>query len=451
MSGEPELPVAERLHRLLRHLGIDRAHVAGRLAADWAGLVSRYPEMVASLTLLNSFEPSMVAPLAERLLVVTGDQGPMAESVRNAMAGLPGARHVCLDDYNLLGWSDVAVERGQQLGDAMLQFLAGIAVPAAHAGAALPEGEGEVAGITYRLRGAGPPLVLLPLFLAPSQWEPLVPPLAEQFCTITLGGAALGAAAVLESRGRAAGYLRMVANLIEETRLRPGESVLEVGCGTGVLDRWLVRRTAQANRITGVDINRYLLREAAALARRDGFDGAIDFREGNAEALPFPDAAFDVVMSVTVIEEADADRMLAEMVRVTKPGGRVAVIARSVDMPFLMNVSLSPGLKAKVEMPGAVGGVAPQGCADASLYRRARRGARAGQNAAAVAGLRPCRQIYAGFHAGEPPATAEPGRRPRMAGGARAGRGGGNLLHGLAASLRGRDEAELKNSKTVGG
>ncbi len=63
--------------------------------------------------------------------------------------------------------------------------------------------------------------------------------------------------------------------------------------------------------------------------------------------------------------------MLAEMVRVTKPGGRVAVIARAIDRPFLMNLSLSPELKAKVEAPGGwAPGVAPLGCADASLYRR---------------------------------------------------------------------------------
>jgi len=114
------------------------------------------------------------------------------------------------------------------------------------------------------------------------------------------------------------------------------------------------------------------LREATALARQEGLEGAIEFREGNAEALPFRDNSFDVVMSVTVIEEVDADRMLAEIVRVTKPGGRVAVIARAQDIAFPMNLPLSAGLKAKVEAPGVIGQVSPQGCADASLYRRVR-------------------------------------------------------------------------------
>ena len=114
--------------------------------------------------------------------------------------------------------------------------------------------------------------------------------------------------------------------------------MLEVGCGSGVLDRWLARRASGAHRITAVDINPYLLQEAGALARQEGLGDAIEFRDGNAESLPFADDSFDVTMSVTVIEEVDADRMLAEMVRVTKPGGRVAVVARAIDMPFFRHL-----------------------------------------------------------------------------------------------------------------
>jgi ubiquinone/menaquinone biosynthesis C-methylase UbiE len=197
-----------------------------------------------------------------------------------------------------------------------------------------------------------------------------VPRLSEQYCTITLGGVELGAVANLESRGRAAGYLRMVQALTDAAQLQPGQTVLDVGCGTGVVDRWLVRHTAGKNRIIGVDINRYLLQEAMALARKEGPEGAVDFREGSAEALPFPDDSFDVTMSMTVIEEVDARQMLTEMVRVTKPGGRVAVIARAMDMPILMNLRLQAELQAKVHAPGALGSVAGRGCADASLYQR---------------------------------------------------------------------------------
>jgi ubiquinone/menaquinone biosynthesis C-methylase UbiE len=196
----------------------------------------------------------------------------------------------------------------------------------------------------------------------------LVPRLSEQHCTITLGGVELGAVALLEAQGRAAGYVHMVQALMDETQLQPSQRVLDVGCGTGVVDRWLVRHTDGKNRIIGVDINRYLLEEAMALARKEGLEGGVDFREGSAEALHFSDNSFDVTMSITVIEEVDAKQMLAEMVRVTKPGGRVAVIARAIDIPFLMNVRLQPDLQAKVNAPD--GNVAERGCADASLYQR---------------------------------------------------------------------------------
>ena len=371
MTTEATVSLEERFRSLFHHLGIDQAHFACRLAQDWVGLAARYPEMIVSLTVLGgSFDPRAVEQLAAKLLVVIGDQEPNAKAVSDSVNRLPGAQLVTFRDYEIRAWSDVAAERTDELGGAMLQFLARVDPSTAPAGPALREGDGEIAGISYRIRGAGAPLVLLPMFLAPSQWEPLVQRLSERYCTITLGGAALGAVAILESRGRSVGYLRMVSTLLDEVRLRPGDGVLEVGCGSGVLDRWLARRTAGAHRITGIDINPYLLREAGALARQEGLKGAIEFREGNAESLPFAEQSFDVAMSVTVIEEVDADRMLAEMVRVTKPGGRVAVIARALDMPFFRHLPLSAGLKAKVELPA--GGIAPQGCADASLYRRLR-------------------------------------------------------------------------------
>ena len=317
MATETTLSVEERLYRLLRHLGIDHAHFAGWLPRDWSGLAAKYPQVISSLTLVNTFDRRLVEPVSAKLLVVTGDRGPAAETVRNAMRGVPDVEHVELSDYNMLGWSDVASERTREFADAMLEFLSRFTAPGAARSVPLPESEGEVAGISYRIRGVGPPLVLLPLFLTPSQWEPLVPALSERYCTLTLGGTALGAVAILEGRGHAIGYLQMVRTLIKEAELRPGEAVLEIGCGSGVLARWLVRRTAGRNRITGVDINPYLLREAKALARQEGLEGAIEFRDGNAGALPFSDNSFEVAMSVTVIEETDADRMLAEMVRVT--------------------------------------------------------------------------------------------------------------------------------------
>jgi SAM-dependent methyltransferase len=95
-----------------------------------------------------------------------------------------------------------------------------------------------------------------------------------------------------------------------------------------------------------------LLREARQLARQEGFGDVIEFHEGRAEALPFSDDSIDVALSRTVMEEGDADRMLAELIRLTKPGGRVAVMVRAVDVPAWVNLPLNPELKAKVSRPG---------------------------------------------------------------------------------------------------
>jgi hypothetical protein len=73
-------------------------------------------------------------------------------------------------------------------------------------------------------------------------------------------------------------------------------------------------------------------------------------------------------MSHTVLEEGDADQMLAEMIRVTRPGGRVVVSVRALDLPWWVNVPVSAELKARLDTPH--GFVSPLGCADASLYRR---------------------------------------------------------------------------------
>jgi ubiquinone/menaquinone biosynthesis C-methylase UbiE len=51
--------------------------------------------------------------------------------------------------------------------------------------------------------------------------------------------------------------------------------------------------------------------------------------EGRAEALPFPDSSIDVALACAILEEGDADRMLAELIRITKPGGRIGVVVRA--------------------------------------------------------------------------------------------------------------------------
>jgi ubiquinone/menaquinone biosynthesis C-methylase UbiE len=372
MASMPAQPLEERLARLFRHLGIARAHIAACMPRDWEGLLLHYPQFISSLTLIcpMGINRSALGANPPPLLCVTGDTGRSAQDTQNALANVLGTKLILLHNFFSSPWSDATAERRDDIARAMLDFIAAAESTRTSEAPTTSQADGEFAGITYSVRGTGSPLVLLPLALAPSQWEPLLPALCARHCTITLGGAALGMVAHLEARAQS-GYAQIIRQLIEALSPKPGESILEVGCGSGAIVRRLAQYTEQKNPIVGADINRYLLREAALLARKDGVAASIHFQEGNAEDLPFAENRFDVTMACTLMEEGDADRMLREFVRVTRRGGKVAAVVRSTDMPRWVNAPLRARLKMKIEASGFLAGnVTPKGCADASLYRR---------------------------------------------------------------------------------
>ena len=368
MTSEPNISVADRLARVLDHLGIDRAHFAASMLADVAGLAQAHPERIASLTLVcpPRIDPRPLRALGGRLLIIAGDQGRPAAMVRDAVTSLPDAKVIWLDGYFSPPWADAVADRSADIESALLAVLSNDQSRSGNRGSG--NLQGTVAGITYASRGEGLPLVLLPLSLASSQWEPLISRLSMLWRAVTLSGPELGFLAMLESRGRSGGYLSVVRRVMDAVQPRPGEVVLEVGCGSGVLDRWLAQYTSRANRIIGVDVNRYLLREATALVMQKSLADVIAFHEGDAEALPFPDNHVDGALSFTVLEEGNADRMLTELTRVARPGGRVAVMVRALDIPWVVNVPLRSEVKTKAQTPR--GFVGADGCADASLYRR---------------------------------------------------------------------------------
>ncbi len=374
MVTETDILVEDSITGVLRELGIERAHFASRGLNDWHGVASRYPEAVASLTLVCplGFDPSALAPLSERLLVFNGDSGGASQTIARNTTDLPSANMVTLPDCPFPdNYNDLAVHRGRDVVAPMLDFLDRMESIRPHGPVAPSIVEGEVDGVYFKVQGSGPPMVLLPLGAAPSQWDPLVPALSERFCVISLSGPALGMVGSLEGRGCTPGYLSAVGRLIAETKLQDGESVLEVGCGTGVLCRWLARETSGRNPVSGMDVNTFFLREGAEIARREGVADVVNFREGSAEQLPFEDHSFDVVFSSTVIQRVNADLMLPEMVRVARPGGRVAVLGHAHDMNRWVNLPLSPALKTRIESPPWVEDRGhPQGCDDASLYQR---------------------------------------------------------------------------------
>src|SRR5229473_8474645 len=124
-ASEEDRSVEACLAELLDHLGIAGAHFAGRGSADLPDFASQHPQRIVSLTLLCPavLDTATLAPLAGRLLVVTGDHGPGARRVRAGLADLPEAATVVLDDYAGHTWADLAAERGDSIGVAMREFL----------------------------------------------------------------------------------------------------------------------------------------------------------------------------------------------------------------------------------------------------------------------------------------------------------------------------------------
>lgn len=136
----------------------------------------------------------------------------------------------------------------------------------------------------------------------------------------------------LELRGRSEDEIRARAAYLDLLGLAPGERVLDVGCGSGVVTRDLARRVAPGGRAIGLDPSAALLTVAAERAADAGLAEQIEWREGDARALPFADGAFDAAIAVTALcHIPDGERAVPELVRVVRPGGRVGVFDRDND------------------------------------------------------------------------------------------------------------------------
>lgn len=102
--------------------------------------------------------------------------------------------------------------------------------------------------------------------------------------------------------------------------VQPGHSVLDVGCGTGILARTAAAHAGRTGAVVGIDVNDGML----AVAQRKA--PYIDWKQGQAESLPFENSRFDVVVSQFALMFFDDRRTaLREMMRVLRPGGRLAV------------------------------------------------------------------------------------------------------------------------------
>ena len=123
------------------------------------------------------------------------------------------------------------------------------------------------------------------------------------------------------------GHIGMLRSMtVERAMLMPGESVLDVGCGTGGVTLPARQRVGEKGIAAGIDPAPEMIAFARQKAHRAGLE--IDFRVGVIESLPFPDASFDVVTSSLMMHHLPAHlqgRGVAEIFRVLKPGGRIFI------------------------------------------------------------------------------------------------------------------------------
>lgn len=137
----------------------------------------------------------------------------------------------------------------------------------------------------------------------------------------------LASASVAEARER---YTMAVSGnawaqeLVQLAAPEEGDRVLNVACGTGVVARYAAPLVGPTGSVIGLDLNAGMLATARAMLQRDGV--AIVWREGDATALPFPDASFDLVCCREGLQYfPDRATALNEMCRVLVPGGRLAL------------------------------------------------------------------------------------------------------------------------------
>jgi SAM-dependent methyltransferase len=130
----------------------------------------------------------------------------------------------------------------------------------------------------------------------------------------------------LEFRGRDPVFSRFRDSYFDRLDLRDASTILDVGCGTGVIARAIATQTDASTRVTGLDPSRALLDAGASFAGGEGLADRIDFQVGDGASMAFPDGSFDRVIAHTTISHvAEPQQMLHEMARVLVPGGRLAI------------------------------------------------------------------------------------------------------------------------------
>ena len=123
-----------------------------------------------------------------------------------------------------------------------------------------------------------------------------------------------------------------VGNPVRYAFLHPGETVLDIGSGGGVDTILAAHAVGPEGRAIGLDLLEAMCERGRANAEPAGVSGWTEFRRGEMEAIPLPDASVDVVISNGVLNlSGRKSRALAEIFRVLRPGGRLCVADLTIE------------------------------------------------------------------------------------------------------------------------
>ncbi|QTF92017.1 methyltransferase domain-containing protein [Halomonas sp. BM-2019] len=146
-----------------------------------------------------------------------------------------------------------------------------------------------------------------------------------------------------------------VGHFLDLAAIQPGETILDLGSGSGMDSLLAVLATGPGGRVLGLDMTDAQRDKATRLAREGGIRN-VEFHAGYIEAPPVPDASVDLVISNGVINlSADKPRVFAEAARVLKPGGRLALADIVTESPLPEGVTCDATLWA-----ACIGGASQQ-------------------------------------------------------------------------------------------
>jgi SAM-dependent methyltransferase len=162
---------------------------------------------------------------------------------------------------------------------------------------------------------------------------------------------------------------RFIPLLYEDLGLRPGITVVDVGCGTGFFTRLIARGMKRKGHVLGIDVDWRLLEHAEEFSAKEHLN-IIEYRKGDAYEIPLPDNYADLTVSHMVLHWlSNPLQAMTEMRRITKVGGTVAAVGIDGDIYYDPNNPRLNELDARFDGAFVRGASALEGC-DLTLARK---------------------------------------------------------------------------------